>query len=209
MKKWIMLIAAAALLTGGPALAQCNNGPDEICIVWDYPGAGCQNCTQFYGGILSAYVVLQNASTPQGILGFEFMLRNQGGATFLPPPMDIIIQYVLPYPGINVLTPPEFAVGLPYPVPWSPAIPLVEIQMLILDFTCWCFGVAPISYPSIPGHMVFADGGDPGNLLPMYPCTGPNWDATFMTCINCEFCPPGPPIGTTNMTFGSVKAIYR
>jgi hypothetical protein len=209
MKRWIMLLTVASLLIGSQAFAQCNNGPDEICIVWDFPGAGCQNCTQFYGGVISAYVVLQNASTPAGILGFEFMLRNQGGAPFLPPPLDFVLAYIIPYYSINVLTPPEFAVGLSIPLPWSPAIQLVEIQMLILDYTCWCFGVAPLSTPSIPGSMVFADGADPGHLLPMYPCTGQEWDSSFMTCINCEFCPPGPPIATENMTFGGVKAIYR
>jgi hypothetical protein len=209
MSRLIILFAAAVLLTGGQAFAQCNNGPDEICIVWDFPGEGCQNCTQFVGGIISAYVVLQNPSTPAGILGFEFMLCNQGWAPFLPPPMDFVIAYIIPYASINYFEPPEFTVGLPSPVPWSPVIQLVEIQILVLDLTCWCFGVMPRSTPAIPGYMAFADGADPSHILPMYPCTGPDWDSCFMTCLNCEFCPPGPPIATENLTFGGVKAIYR
>ena len=60
MRKWILMFAALSLVAAGPVWAQCNDGVDEICVVFDYPDPGCQNCTSFMGGQISAYVVLVN-----------------------------------------------------------------------------------------------------------------------------------------------------
>jgi hypothetical protein len=209
MRKWILMFAALGLLAAGPVWAQCNDGVDEICIIWDYPDPGCQNCTSYMGGPINAYVVLVNPSAAGGVSGFEFLVCNEDGAPLVPPASNFVTGWVLPPGAVNVATAPEFIVGLATPQPWAPLVLMVEMQLLIFAPDCWCFGVSPVATPSIPGEMAYADGADPGNIIPLYPCTGTGWPSCFMACLNCTFCPPGPPVGTEPATFGSVKAIYR
>jgi len=208
MKTLLLLMAMATLIVAGPAQAQCNPDPNEIGIFWEPDCGNCLNCIDFIGGELTAYVVLINASQPGGVHGFEFSLTNADGSTFMPPPMDFVISYNLPPGGINVDTAPDFIVGIATPLPWSPCITLISISMLVFAPESWCFGVRPISFPSIPGHMAYADGADPGNLLPMYPNTGPDAPDYMMACLNSFDCPTGP-VATENSSWGTLKSLYR
>ncbi|MFH1842907.1 MAG: hypothetical protein ABIF77_06840 [bacterium] len=208
MKRLVTILAVASLLMVGPVFADCNEDPDEICIVFDYPTSCAQNCISMFGAPLSAYVVIQNPSAAGGVSGYEFMLCREGGAPFVVPPNCYLAGYVYPPNAINVATEPEFIVGLGVPLPQEHCVLLLTINMLIFCPDCWCFGVQPVPSPSIPGAMAYADGADPGNIIPMNPCTGGDWDSCTMACINCEWCPPDPPVDAEHQTWGQLKSLY-
>lgn len=208
MRKFLMLMIVASLGLAGLAHAQCNPDPNEIGIFWSENCDACQNCLNYIGGPAYAYVVLMNPTQPGGVLGFEFSLTNADGSGFISPPAVFLVGYYLPPGSINVDSAPDFIVGIAAPLPWSPCITLVTIDMLVFDPTPWCFGVKPILYPSIPGHMVYADGADPGNLLPMYPNNGPDATDYAMACLNSPDCPPDP-ISSEETSWGSLKSLYR
>ena len=207
MKKWIVFIALAALCTAGLAHAQCSSDSDEICIFWDPGGVDCINCMTAFGMPVDAYVVLMNPSYASGVGGFEFELTNADGSYFMPPPSDFIMGYIYPPAAINAAAPPVFIVGLGAPIPYSPIITLLTINMLIFDPSPWCFGVKPIDYASMPGHMIYVPGHNPGLLTPMYPCTGPAAPDYGMACLNSSECPP--PIATDKTTWDGLKSLYR
>jgi hypothetical protein len=207
--KRTLLLCLALLFVGTVASAQCHEDPDEICIFFSQDCYACDNCLSYVGGAAVAYVVLMNCSEPSGVLGFEFCLCNEDGSPFAPPVGSSIFTtgYIYPPNTIGTGNPPCFLVGMAMPLPWSPCMTLIGINLLILSPETWCFGVMPFWAPSIPGHMVYAAGDDVGNLKPMYPCTGSEENSCFMACINSPDCPPPIPVG--NAAWGSVKAMYR
>jgi hypothetical protein len=212
MKKLLVILGAVALLISGNALAQ-NPDPDEICIYWDYPDGCSNNCiSPAFGANFNGYVVIQNISEASGLSGFEFCICNAGDEPFVPPAGQYFVTgTALPPGAVNVETPPCFVVGLATPLLAEPCIMLVEIQMLSFappgGELPWCFGVKPTSQPSIPGQMAYAAGNDPGNLLPMYPCVGPDADSCNIFCVNNPDCPP--PVAVEDATWGSIKEMYR
>lgn len=208
MKSLLLVLVLASVGLAGMAQAQCNPDPNEIGIFWDQDCANCQNCLNYIGGMVSAYVILINCTQPAGILGFEFQLTNADGSDFLPPLSTFIVDYQLPPTAINIDAGPRFIVGLGVPLPQSPCMTLVSITMLVLDASAWCFGVKPVDIPSIPGQMVIADGADPGLLLPIYPNTGPDATDYQMACLNSPDCPPGP-VAIEESSWGSLKSLYR
>jgi len=209
MRKFLMLMAVASLGLAGLANAQCNQDPNEIGIFWTQECGDCVNCLHFYGGPTTAYVVLINPTQAAGVSGFEFCLTNADGSTFMAPPGDFITGYTYPPGAINAHTEPCFAVGVASPIPWSPCITLITINLLIFDPGAWCFGVKPASPASIPGHMAYADGANPGLLLPMYPNNGPTDPPDYtMACLNSPDCPPDP-IAVEDSSWGSLKSLYR
>lgn len=209
MKKWTLLLAGLALVLSGSAWAQCSEDPNEICIFWSDDCYACQNCLSFVGGSATAYVVLMNSTQAAGVSGFEFQLCNEDGSPLAPPVGSSIFLtgYTYPPGSINAATEPGFAVGLASPLPWAPCITLIQINMLIFSPDPWCFGLSPMVPASIPGHMAYADGANPGLLLPMYPCTGMEADSCFMACMNTGSCPP--PVAAEQQTWGQVKGMYR
>lgn len=207
MKLLLLLMALASVGLAGLAQAQCNPDPNEIGIFWTQDCGECMICADFIGGIITAYVVLANPTQPGGVHGFEFCLVNADGSDLMPPSSIIILNYSIP-PGVNVWAPPCFAVGLASPLPWSPCVTLVTINFLVIGPEPWCFGVAPSEPASIPGHMAYADGGDPGNLLIMWPNTGPGAANFAMACLNEPNCPPYP-VAIEDTSWGSLKSLYR
>ncbi|MFH1842135.1 MAG: hypothetical protein ABIF77_02925, partial [bacterium] len=125
-----------------------------------------------------------------------------------PPPGDFITGYIEPPPPFSVQNWPEFIRPCIPPLPAGECVWLLTMQMLIFSTDCWCFGVRPVDNPSIPGHMAYADGANPMNFIPMTPCTGSHGELGVMACLNCEWCPPGGPISTENVTWGAVKTLY-
>jgi hypothetical protein len=165
---------------------------------------------------LTAYFVLHNCSTVSGVSGFEFSMCNPDGSPFSPPPMVFVQSYDLPNPGFNALTPPYFAIGLETPIlNGGFCTLLMSMDLLVVTPECFCFGIGPMPGPplspppSIPGEMVYASGSDPGLLVAMQPCTGPDDDSCVMACVNCAFCPPGPPIAAQSSTWGALKSMYH
>jgi hypothetical protein len=151
---------------------------------------------------------LANVTQTGGVHGFEFCLVNADGSPLLPPPNVIVVGYYVPFGGINVFSPPCFAVGLNTPLPYSPCITLVSVDILVFSSEAWCFGVAPTTPASIPGHMAYADGSDPGNILIMYPNAGPGTTDFAMACLNSPLC-PSYPIPVEGTSWGTFKSLYR
>ncbi|MEN8007814.1 MAG: hypothetical protein ABFS42_12415 [Candidatus Krumholzibacteriota bacterium] len=208
MKIILLFVAIAALGLTGLAHGQCNTDPNEIGIFWDQDCTTCTNCLYFTGGPAYAYVILINCTQPAGISGFEFCLVNADGTAFLPTPGNFISGYTYPPGAINAHTEPCFAVGLASPMPSSPCMTLITINLLIFGVDPWCFGVMPSVPASIPGHMAYADGANPGLLLPMYPNTGPGATDYAMACVNSPICDQHP-VGVEESSWGSLKSLYR
>jgi hypothetical protein len=206
MRKFVLVLASVALLMAGSVFGQCSEDPNEICIFFSADCNACNNCLSFVGGQASAYVVLMNCTQSAGVSGYEFCLCNEDGSPFAPPVGSSIFVsgYTYPPGAINAATPPCFAVGLAAPLAWSPCITMLTVNMLIFSPDTWCFGAEPNVPASIPDHMAFADGINPGLLLPMYPCTE---TSCFMACINAAQCPP--PVAVEDATWGGVKNMYR
>ncbi|MBU8870956.1 MAG: hypothetical protein KOO60_08870 [Gemmatimonadales bacterium] len=207
MKKWLFLLVLGLLGTAGLAQAQCSSDPDEICILWTDDCGNCLNCMSYFGGPVTFYVVLMNCSTYSGLCGFEFQLVNADGSFFMPPPSIFVVSYNIPSYGINVATPPSFQVGLGAPIPWSPCIVLVSVDLLVFDYSSWCFGVKPFVPASVPGEMIYVAGHDPSLLLPMRPCTGSEAPDYGIACLNSQECPP--PVVTDRNSWGSLKSMYK
>jgi len=205
MKKLLLLLLLGSL-AGGNSFAQCHDDPNEICILFLEDCGVCENCLPFVGGPADAYVVLMNSTQPAGVSGYEFCLCNEDGTPLAPPVGSSIYVTGYGYPpgAINDATEPCFDVWLAMPLPWSPCITLLTIQLLILSPDPWCFGVEPWEFSSIPGHMNYTDGINPGLILPMYSCTG---EECYMACINEPQCPP--PVAAERATWSTVKAMYR
>ena len=164
------------------------------------------NCIRDVIAQVTAYVVLQNPSAASGVSGFDFMLCNSGGGGFGPPPGCFLSTMTLPPGALNTSGHPQYTVGIATPLPQEPCVLLLTMNLLIFCSDCWCFGVQGIPFGLPPWYMTYFD----ANMLEyiLSPCTGPTWDSCTMACINCEWCPPDPPIGTTSTTWGELKALY-
>jgi hypothetical protein len=210
MKKVLLLLALASICFYTPAYSQCNEDPNEIGIFWSQDCTACENCISYVGGAVTAYVVLANCTQPGGISGFEFELVNADGSLFGPPLGSAIFvsSYTIPPYAINVDSPPVFVVGLGAPMPWSPCMVLLSIEILVFTPEPWCFGVKPTPYPSIPGQMAYAGGADPGLLIPMMPNNGLDAPDYAMACLNSPDCPLIP-VATDGVSWGSIKSLYR
>jgi hypothetical protein len=204
MKKLLVLTCMAALVLAGQAMAQCSSDPNEVCIFFSQDCNACTNCLSIMAAPASAYVILLNGTQAAGVSGYEFCLCNGDGNALTPPANVFVTGYTYPPGAINAATEPCFAVGLATPLAWSPCITMLTVNLLVYAPTTWCFGLKPATPASIPGEMAYADGADPGLLLPMYPCTA---EGCFMACVNNPDCPP--PTAVEPATWGNVKALYQ
>jgi hypothetical protein len=152
-----------------------------------------------------------NGTIGAGVGGYEFCLCNDDGSPFAPPVGSSYFLSAYGYPpnSINAATEPCFAVGIAGGIAWSPCITLLTINMLAFDVAPWCFGLEalPDDISSVDGHMVYAAGDDPGNLVTMYPCTIAQLEDCLVACLNDDSCPP--PTASENETWGGVKTLYR
>jgi len=117
-----------------------------------------------------------------------------------------VLNWALQGSAINAGTIPEFAVGLAVPLPWQPAINVMTITVGVFapdPIELWIF---PLYMPSIPGVPAYADGADPGNLIPLQQSTGGEPAGDPPVCIINGDCVP---VGTEDATWGTVKNLYR
>jgi hypothetical protein len=144
------------------------------------------------------YLILTNASAEAGVYGWECRIEYEENY-----PVLVINWQPTNWWG-GVWDPPNFAIGLATPIPWSPAINLMTITLMLLSIDCTYFYIVPYPYPSIPGEIVYADGADPNHLITMHQSTGGPDNPVLG--INCD-CPP--PIATDRASWGAVKELYR
>ncbi len=116
--------------------------------------------------ILTTYLVLKEPSATDGIGGWELRISddNFGAVTYL--------GWELEGQALNVVSPPQFVVGLGTPLPIQDAVLLATGQLLVNEVAPVAFSLGHVNQASIPGEMAYISGGDPAQLIPMTTVTG-------------------------------------
>jgi hypothetical protein len=142
------------------------------------------------------YLVITEPSAPAGIIGWECSLEFG--------PCLSVLDWGIQGQGINVAMPPDFTVGLSEALPWAPAVLLLDMRVEITCTDCTWIHVHPAPSTSIPGVPLYADAGDPGHLITLYPVSG--GEEHPVAGINC---PCAAYFGGEVHTWGAVKIMYR
>jgi hypothetical protein len=150
-------------------------------------------------GTAIVYMIVTNASAQAGVWGYEMLL------TFSPAGILTLINTEYAGQAINVATPPEYSVGLAAPLPWARDVRLATLTFFVAATTPATVTVGPSTIPSVPGELVYVDGGDVGNLIPLNPSSGDQANAIF----GFNTGPLNPPIANDEDTWGGVKNLYR
>ena len=127
--------------------------------------------------IVTAYLVLKNPSAPGGVAGWECRLNIDGPATLVGTE----------YAGnvLNVLTPPEFMVGVSTPpLAGDDTVLLATLNLLVESSAPVVLSLLPAWVPSLPGQMVYLDAESLTEILPMFPATG--WDVAAWINVSSE-----------------------
>jgi len=142
----------------GAPLAQ-----DVLGIYFDPDGGTNAHATAAPVEPVTAYLVLLQPSAPAGVSGWECCVEMVGG--FTSPAWTLYAE------GLNIDAPPCFQVGLPIVAygAGQPAIPLARVSFVQLNpADATLFFLHPYRVPSLPGVPVYADGADPGHLVPLH-----------------------------------------
>lgn len=154
-------IAAAAfsllfLFGGAAALGQ---GTEDLIGIYTAPdGTGVSHMDAIVGPIYTVYVCVDNGSRLAGISGWELTISHSYNV--VPHGWDI--QGTNP---LNIGSPPDFMVGLQYPLPYADPNCILIFDFFVTDTNPAWFSVDPCPWPSIPDHPVYADGADPGIVV--------------------------------------------
>lgn len=166
---------------------------DIIGIYFDEDGT-INEVTVPQGTTVPAYLCIINASHSSGVHGWECAITYSEGFQ--------VLYWDIQGDGINVGDPPEFIVGLPYPLPWQPAINLMVMQVWAPSEGLCEFFLHPVSAPSLPGVMVYAPGGDIGDLTPLnWPTGGEEFPVATITST---YIPSECNVEPTLLEFGEV-----
>jgi hypothetical protein len=205
MKKLLVL---ALILVAGNAFAQTSNMPNGIGIYFDVTGTSNTLMSAPLYTQVTAYVVATRVDQASSIAAVEFAL-----AYSVAP---VGLGYTYPSSAFaNVLSPPDFQVGIAPPLPVALAMVLTNISFLNMGVPLLiAMGPCnPTSFPltQTPGAI---DGADFSHKFPLFgvaysmPAVAPYFFylAGFMT--------PGPEVGsgpsaTENDSWGSVKSLYQ
>ena len=194
MRKAIIVLMVMAI--AGTALAQVDPDVNSIGIYFDQ-GATINCTTAPLFTLFTSYLCATNISEPSGIFGWECSVECGPPGNFLELAWTPRGLYV------NVLTPPNFVVGLGQPLPWVPSIVLMDISIMALSYDPIYFTLHPTIpssfYPPSPGY---AAGDDPGNLIPLDYSVGSE-DVCAIINGDCYV------VGNEEMSWGGVKALYR
>jgi hypothetical protein len=163
-KLWILslaLLLTPAVFPRVTVAVDCMD-PNLFGIVWENG-----EFTMDTGpGIVTATAYIFNPSPTPSTYGYEFWIHL---------PQNVYFTGVTYYGNaINVATAPDFAVGLANPLLADPdgTIALLQMSFLAVTTDQLDFMVSPTSVPSIPVHLVYASGLDPGILYTMDPVSG-------------------------------------
>jgi hypothetical protein len=202
MKKLLVLVGLASLVFAGTAMAQIDPDPDGIGLYFDMDGTSV--CGEAGTGMTAnIYLAITNASRSAGISGWE-------AHVVLPDPLPaghFVLAWTLFGDGLNLFAPPDFVVGLGSPLPWTPAIVVLNIQMGVFGApTCIPMALRPANQPSHPGYMVYVNAADFTDIVNLQYSAGADYNAPC-AMLNC-----GPDCGVVSdeaSSWGSVKSLYR
>ena len=198
MKILVILTCLACLALTGSTMAQIDPDQDQIGVYFD-TGATIFCIEYPVGAPQPAYLCITNPSyiggDDEAVSGWECSVEVTEGV--------FVLAWILTEGAVNVASPPHFIVGLATPLPWSPIIVLMEMQVGIfapgaVEFTL--HPAEPSSFdPPSPGY---AAGDDPGHLIPL----GYSVGGEFVCAVINGECTP---VGIEESTWGGIKAIYK
>ncbi len=198
MKKWAVILAIIWLTPVGGSMAQLDPDPDSIGIYFDSTGYQ-HNITELEPGIYGPgfmYLLITNASETSGISRWYCRLEY--------PPSLGILDWGFQGDYFNVASAPEFVIEQAAPLPWQPAIVLLEMTIFVPDSNCHWWFIHPVdSAPNVyqPSYETIANLENP---IPLWQSTGDRY--LPVAGINCD-CPPA--VDVRNLSWGSIKSIYR
>ena len=153
-----IVIISATLVgfgAGTPAAAQ-----NEVGIYWDTGYVETENLVNPVPGALAGYIVVHDATTVSGVLGWELCVEVEGNGDF--------IAWNLEGETINVATPPCFTVGLNEPLPPAEgAVLLATFEYLVSDGRPAVFSLVPLASALLLDQMSFVSGDNPNELIPL------------------------------------------
>jgi len=190
-----LLIAFAIVCFASTSFAQVDPDPDGINCYFDM--GGNDYCTDFIGGPVSIYVILTNQSVTTGVGGYECHVD----VSELPAGAVFEQGWTLPPSAINVSTAPDFVVGLGTKLPHANAIVLVTYGLLVFGPGCVNFNVRA----SDSGNLVYADGDNPGLLIPMQVSSNGSLYGAGLNCPDCL----SVVLPSEEQTWGQMKNLYR
>ncbi len=155
---------------------------DQIGIWFEQTGTQDRHDTTLPFEPVTAYLMILNPSTEWGASGWECCVEMVGDG--------VAATWDLAGSALNVETPPCFSVGMQSgPLTGADAIVLATLDFIQPDpDSPTYFFVHPAGNPSVPGVPVYADGIDPGVLIPLTPASGD--EAVFVAAVNAPATTP-------------------
>ncbi|MFH1844200.1 MAG: hypothetical protein ABIF77_13425 [bacterium] len=188
-----LLIALAIVCLASTSFAQVDPDPDGVGMYFDLDGM--VYCNTFTGGPASVYLLLTNQSVDTGVGGFE------AHVDYTVPAGNFEQGWTLPPSAINVSTAPDFVVGFGVALPHSNAIVLATYGVLVFGVECMTFNVRA----SDSGNLLYADGVDPGLLIPMQVSSNGSPYGAGLNCADCL----EVVLDSDQQTWGQMKSLYR
>ncbi len=200
-------LSACALVVVGLAIASVGQAqPQDVLGIWFDQAAGADTLvTSLSPEIVTAYLLLENASAVTGVSGWECGVEIAGEGVQA-------VSWELSA-GLNVATAPEFQVGIGVDnrLFWGPAVVLATVRLVVTNpGAAGRLYIHPYANPSLQdppgsGHPLraplYAAGHDPGDLRPLRPASGD--EALPVAVINPATAPLCHP-STGRLDFGTV-----
>lgn len=187
------IIIGIGLGVATPVTAQLDPDPDGLGFYADLDGF-VNHVNVPINTPLQIYLLHTRCSASSGVSAWECTVGLTG---------HIIVLGWNPVGGyINFNVPPEFEVGIYPPLPWAPAILLMDVWLMVQDLAPCYLSLSGGPLNSLgDGLPVFAVGDNPEDLRTIYPSSGDVNLPVF--AINGQ-----APIAVVNSTWGEVKNLY-
>jgi len=198
MKKLVVILSC--LLMASSAFAVADADPDGIGIWFDLTADTNYVDAPVYAQVMT-YLIISNPTT-NSIAGWECSL------VFDMVGLSVLGGWMYNGSALNVLTEPDFAVGLAEPLPAEPATLLLSFNLFVMDAAGSCFTVLPSPAPSTPDNLpLYVDGEDLSHLVLLQNATGYGPGGEILTCaaINDQTCDI---TATESTTWSAVKSLW-
>ena len=163
MKKLVVLLTS--LLIASSAMAVVDTDPDGIGIYFDVT-ADTNYVDAVLNTMVDCHLIISNA-TSTAVAGWECTLIWNDAA------LPVMGGYTYNGSALNIVTEPEFVVGLGAPIPTADATILVSFTVFVMDAAGTDFVVDAAPEPSTPDNVpLYVDGYDLNNLVLLSNSTG-------------------------------------
>jgi len=186
------------LLFAGSAFAVADTDPDGIGIWFDLTADTNYVTAGPYAQVMT-YLIISNASVPT-IAGWECSIE------FDMDSYQVLGGWIYNGDALNVLDPPDFAVGLATPLVTEPATLLLSFNLFVLSDVATDFLVGPSPVPSTPDELpLYVDGENLDHLVLLQNATGYGPGGEILPCasINGEWY-----TAVERTTWGAVRNLW-